>query len=140
LERAQSFSSFLRLSSSSFRHRWRGQIDLNLSDPRVIDISSGDKFILTSLLPWLDLTTPKRRSGQRNLFHNDDTISAIMSTSGNLNLQDEPSEVALLPPPEPEVAPPLPLELIWRRKSSHGSIADIVTAWTDADLASICKT
>jgi hypothetical protein len=64
-----------------------------------------------------------------------------MSTSGNLNLQDEPSEVALLPPPEPEVAPPPPPpELIRRRKSSHGSIADIVTAWADADLASICKT
>jgi hypothetical protein len=54
-----------------------------------------------------------------------------MPTSGNLNLQDEPSEVALLP---------LPPELIWRRKSSHGSIADIVTAWTDGGLASICKT
>jgi hypothetical protein len=63
-----------------------------------------------------------------------------MSTSGKLNLQDEPSEVALPPPLETEVAPPLPPELIWRRKSNHGSITDIVTAWTDGDLASICKT
>ena len=84
LERAQSSSSFLRLSSSSFCHRWRRETDPNLSDPRLIDISSEDRLILTSPSPWLDLTTAKRRSGRRKLFHNDGTIPASMTPSGNL--------------------------------------------------------
>ena len=86
LERAQSSSSFLRLSSSSFCHRWRRETDPNLFDPRLIDISLEDRFILTSPSPWLDLTTAKRRSGWRKLFHDDDTIPASMTPSGNLIL------------------------------------------------------
>jgi hypothetical protein len=88
LERARS-SSFFRLSSSSFCHRWRRETDPNLCNPRLIEINSGGgrqtyshKFFST----WLDLTVTKQRSGQRNLFHDDDTISTSMSSSGNLNL------------------------------------------------------
>ena len=67
------------LSSSSFCHRWRRESDPNLSDPRLIDISSEDRLILTSPSPWLDLTTTNWRSGQRKLFHNGGTIPASMT-------------------------------------------------------------
>jgi hypothetical protein len=40
LERARS-SSFFRLSSSSFCHRWRRETDPNLCNPRLIEINSG---------------------------------------------------------------------------------------------------
>jgi hypothetical protein len=75
----------LCLSSSSFCHRWRRETDPNLSDPRLIT-SLGVRLILISLSPWLDLTTTKRISGWRKLFHDDDTISTLMSPFGNLIL------------------------------------------------------
>ena len=73
-------------SSSSFCYRWRRETDPNLSDPRLIDISLEDRLILTSPSPWLDLTTTKQRSGRRKLFHDDGTIPASMTPSGNLIL------------------------------------------------------
>ena len=53
LERAQSSSSFLRLFSSSFCHRWRRETDPNLSDPRLIDISSEDRFSQALHRGWI---------------------------------------------------------------------------------------
>jgi hypothetical protein len=81
LERAQSFSSFLRLSSSSFCHRWRRQIDPNLSDPRLIDISSGDRFIPFTVVgsnhdkteKWPEKFIPQQR---HHLRHNVDIWKA----------------------------------------------------------------
>ena len=86
LERAQSSSFFLRLSSSSFCHRWRRETDPNLFDPRLIDISLEDIFILTSPSPWLDLTMAKQRSVWRKLFYDDGTIPTSITPSGNLSL------------------------------------------------------
>ena len=45
------------------------------------------KLILTGPSSWPDLTTIKQRKDQRKLFHDDDTISALMSSSGNKGLR-----------------------------------------------------
>jgi hypothetical protein len=65
----------------------------------------GDRFILTSISPWLDLTKTKQRRGWRNFFHDDEIISALMSPSGNINLHvaTQKKLLTLLSPPSSEL-------------------------------------
>lgn len=79
LERAKSTSSFLHLSSPSFYHRWRREINPNPPDTRLINIILSGRTLVISLSLWLDLTVTKWRRGQRKLFCDDSIIPVSMS-------------------------------------------------------------